>query len=111
MVYKYSLSLALHPLKTFWSLVFLGAYQVNVYGPVDKVVTVLVGSGQKGNEDGKTKICTFAVQPHGTYTVGKLIATDAATRNVKLITELSGTTQFLNHFFFLYLSTSQLKYK
>ena len=46
-----------------------GPYQVNVYGPVDKVVTVLVGNGQKGNEDGTTKSCTFAVQPHGIYTV------------------------------------------
>ena len=36
-----------------------GAYQVKVYDPVDKVVTVLVGSGQKGNEDGAAKSCTF----------------------------------------------------
>ena len=81
MVYKYSLNLAGEPIgfllhnetnscseikriTSFKSiLVFtdFGAYQVNVYGPVDKVVTVLVGSGQKGNEDGTTKSCTFAV--------------------------------------------------
>ena len=35
-----------------------GAYQVKVYDPVDKVLTVLVGSGQKGNEDGTAKSCT-----------------------------------------------------
>ena len=29
--------------------------------------------------------------------LGKLIVTDAATGNVKLITELLGTTQFLKH--------------
>ena len=52
-----------------------GAYQVNVYDPVDKVVTVLVGSGQKGNEDGTAKSCTF-VQPHGTCTVGETISCD-----------------------------------
>ena len=39
-----------------------GAYQVKVYDSVDKVVTVLVGSDQKGNEDGTAKSCTF-VQP------------------------------------------------
>ena len=68
------------------------AYQVKVYDPVDKVVTVLAGSGQRGNEDGTAKSCTF-VQPHGICTVGETIfVTDAATGNVKLITELSGTT-------------------
>ena len=47
-----------------------GAYQVKVYDPVDKVVTVLVGSGQKGNEDETAKSCTF-VHPHGICTVGE----------------------------------------
>ena len=79
-----------------------GAYQVKVYDPVDKVVTVLVGSGQKGNEDGTTKSCTF-VQLQGICTAGKTIfVTDAATGNVKLITELSGKTQFLKHLGLLY---------
>ena len=78
------------------------AYQVKVYDPVDKVVTVLAGSGQRGNEDGTAKSCTF-VQPHGICTVGETIfVTDAATGNVKLITELSGTTQFLKHLGLLY---------
>lgn len=73
------------------------AYQVKVYDPVDMVVTVLVGSGQRGNEDGTAKSSTF-VQPHGICTVGETIfVTDVATGNVKLITELSGTTQFLKH--------------
>ena len=72
------------------------AYQVKVYDPADEVVTVLVGSGQKGNEDGTAKSCTV-VQPHGICTVGETIfVTDAATGNVKL-TELSGTTLFLKH--------------
>ena len=117
MVYKYTLNLAgelidfhlnnetnscseikrITSFKNIMAFTDSGAYQVNVYGPVDKVVTVLVGSGQKGNEDGTTKSCTFAVQPHGIYTVGEKIVTDAATENVKLITELSGTTQFLKH--------------
>ena len=79
-----------------------GAYQVKVYDPVDKVVTVLAGSGQKGNEDGTTKSCTF-VQLQGICTAGKTIfVTDAATGNVNLITELSGTTQFLKHLGLLY---------
>ena len=78
------------------------AYRVKVYDPVDKEVTVLAGSGQRGNEDGTAKSCTF-VQPHGICTVGEAIfVTDAATGNVKLITELSGTTQFLKHLGLLY---------
>ena len=73
------------------------AYQVKVYDPVDKVVTVLAGSGKRGNEDGTAKSCTF-FQPHRICTVGETIfVTDAATGNVKLIPELSGTTQFLKH--------------
>ena len=73
-----------------------GAYQVKVYDPVDKVVTVLVGSGQKGNEDGAAKSCTF-VQPHGICTVEETpFVSDAGTGNVEL-NELSGTTQFLKH--------------
>ena len=47
-----------------------GAYQVKVYDPVDKIVTVLVGSGQKGNEDETAKSCTFG-HPHGICTVGE----------------------------------------
>ena len=79
-----------------------GAYQVKVYDPVDKVVTVLVGSGQKGNEDGTAKSCTF-VQLQGICTVGETIfVTVASTGNVKLITDLSGTTQFLKHLGLLY---------
>ena len=75
-----------------------GAYLVKVYDPVYKIVTVLVGSGQKGNEDRTAKSCTF-VQLHGICTVAETIfVTDEATGNGKLITaELSGTTQFLKH--------------
>ena len=48
--------------------------------------------------------CTF-VQPHEISTVGETIfVTDAATGNVKLITELSDTTQFLKHLGLLYES-------
>ena len=36
-----------------------GAYQVEVYDSVDKVVIVLVRIDQKGNEDGTAKSCTF----------------------------------------------------
>ena len=70
-----------------------GAYLIEVYDPVDKVVTVLVGSGQKRNEDGselkKLHFCSTARNLR--------FVTDPATGNVKLITELSGTTQFLKH--------------
>ena len=94
MAYKYSLTLAVEQIDvlinnetnscseikritslknilTFTDSTYYLVDWVNVYGPVDKVVTVLVGSGQKGNEDGRTKSCTFAVQPHGIYTVGE----------------------------------------
>ena len=54
-------------------------------------------SGLKGNEDGTAKSCTF-VQQHRICTVGETIfVTDATTGIVELITELSGTTQFLKH--------------
>ena len=33
-----------------------GAYQIKVYDSVDKVATILVGSDQKGNEDGTAKV-------------------------------------------------------
>ena len=56
-----------------------------------------MGSSSKENEDGTAKICTF-VQPHRICTGGETIfVMDAATGNVKLITELSGTAQFLKH--------------
>ena len=78
------------------------AYQVKVYNPVYRVVTIQVRSGPRGNEDGTAKSCTF-VQPHGICTIGETIfATNAATGNVKLITEMSGTTQFLKHLGLLY---------
>ena len=68
-----------------------GAYQVKAYDPVDKVVTVLVGSGQKGNEDGMAKSCTF-VQPQGICTVGETIfVTVASTGNVKHLGLLYGS--------------------
>ena len=58
-----------------------GAYQVKAYDPVVKVVTVLVGSGLKGNEDGMAQSCTF-VQPHRICTVGETIfLTDAREAN------------------------------
>ena len=48
-------------IDSFIDLFFIdsGAYQVKGYDPVNKVVTVLAGSGQKGNEDGTAKSCTF----------------------------------------------------
>ena len=56
-----------------------------------------MGSGQEGNEDGTAKSCTL-VQLHGICIVGETIfVTEVATGNVKLITELSVTTQFLKH--------------
>ena len=68
-----------------------GAYQVKAYDPVDKVVTVLVGSGQKGNEDGMAKSCTF-VQLQGICTVGETIfVTVASTGNVKHLGLLYGS--------------------
>ena len=42
-------------LKNILAFTDSGAYQVKVYDPVDKVVTVLVESGQKGNEDGTAR--------------------------------------------------------
>ena len=67
-----------------------------------KKVTVIVGSGQKGNEDGTAKSSSF-VQQHAICTAGEtMFVTDAATGNVKLITELSATTQFLKHLGLLY---------
>ena len=73
------------------------AYKVKVSNPVDKIGTIQVGIDQRGNEDGTANSFTF-FQPHGVCTVGETIfVTNAATWNVKLITELSGTTQFLKH--------------
>ena len=90
------------PFKNSLAFTDSGNFQIKVYDPVDKVVTVLVGSGQKGNEDGTVKSCSF-VQSYGICTVGQTtFVTDAATGNVKLITELSGTTQFLKHLGLLY---------
>ena len=49
--------------------------QVKVDDPVDKVVSVLMGSGQNGNEDETAKSCTF-VQRHGICTVGETVSCD-----------------------------------
>ena len=71
-------------------------------GSVDKVVIILVGIDQKGKEDGTAKSCTF-FQPQRICSAREpIFVTDAATGNVKLITELSGTTQFLKHLGLLY---------
>ena len=73
-----------------------------MHDPVDRVVTVLVGSGKKRNEDGTAKSCTF-VQLQGICTVGETIfVTVTSTGNVKRITELTYTTQFLKHLGLLY---------
>ena len=77
-----------------------GPVDVLVYDPVDKVVTVLVGSGQKGN-DGK-KLTVFDRTESTLYVKPVIFVTDAATGNVKLITELSGKTQLLKHLSILY---------
>ena len=42
--------------KTILAFTDSGAYQVKVYDSGDKVVTVLVGSDQKGNKDGTAKV-------------------------------------------------------
>ena len=54
-----------------------GAHQVKVYNPVDRAVTIQVGSGPRRNEDGTARSCTF-VQPHGIYTVGETIFATSA---------------------------------
>ena len=90
------------PFKNSLAFTEFRAHQVKVYNPVDKVVTIQEGSGHRGNEDWTVKSCTF-VQPHGICTVGETIfVTDAATGVVKLITEQSGTTQFLKQLGLLY---------
>ena len=72
-----------------------GAYQVKVYDSVDKVVTVLVGSDQKGNKDGTTKVALLFNRKESAL-LGKNICDVRGNRELKLITELSGTTQLSN---------------
>ena len=36
-----------------------GARQINSFDPVDKAVTVVVGCGQEGVQDGTAKSCSF----------------------------------------------------
>lgn len=79
-----------------------GARQIKAFDPVDKAVTVLVGNGQEGSQDGTAKSCSF-VQAQGICSVGEtLFVTDAAAGCVKLVTGLSGTTTFLKHLGLLY---------
>ena len=47
-----------------------GAYQVKVYDLANKVVTVLVGSGQKGNEDGRGKKLHFCSTARNLHCMG-----------------------------------------
>ena len=76
-----------------------GAYQVKVYDPVDKVVTVLVGSGQKGNEDGAAKSCTF-VQPHGICTVEEAILERLSSTALRGLTSNGTAAKMTSEFVF-----------
>ena len=57
----------------------------------------LAGDGSEGAQDGTEKSCSF-VQVHGICSVSDtLFTTDAAAGKIKLMTGLSGTTDFLKH--------------
>ena len=58
------------------------------------MVETLAGAGSEGAQDGTGKSCSF-VQVHGICSVSDtLFSTDAATGKIKLMTGLSGTTDF-----------------
>lgn len=80
------------------------ARQVKRYNPLTKKVDTLAGDGGEGEQDGTEKSCSF-VQVHGICSVADtLFTTDAAAGKIKLITGLSGTTNFLSHLGILYNS-------
>ena len=67
-----------------------------------KKVDTLAGDGREGEQDGTEKSCSF-VQVHGIFSVADtLFTTDAAAGEIKLITGLLGTTNFLSHLGILY---------
>ena len=81
------------------TLVFtdVGVRQVKWYNPSTKKVETLAGDGSEGAhaQDGTEKSCSF-VQVHGICSVSDtLFTTDAAVGKIKLMTGLSGTTDFL----------------
>ena len=86
------------------TLVFtdVGGRQVKWYNPSTKKVETLAGDGSEGAQDGTEKSCSF-VQVHGICSVSDtLFTTDAAAGKIKLMTGLSGTTDFLKHLGILY---------
>ena len=85
------------------TLVFrdVGGRQVKWYNPSTKKVETLAGDGSEGAQDGTEKSCSF-VQVHGTCSVSDTLTTDAAAGKIKLMTGLSGTTDFLKHLGILY---------
>ena len=67
-----------------------------------KKVETLAGDGSEGAQDGTKKSCSF-VQVHGICSVSDTpFTTDAAAGKIKLMTGLSGTTDFLKHLGILY---------
>ncbi|XP_068701314.1 uncharacterized protein [Montipora foliosa] len=86
------------------TLVFtdVGGRQVKQYNPTTKEVETLAGDGCEGAQDGTEKSCSF-VQVHGVCSVSdSVFTTDAAAVKIKLLTGLSGTTDFLKHLGILY---------
>ena len=81
------------------TLVFtdVGGRQAKWYNPLTKKVETLAGDGSEGAQDGTEKSCSF-FQVHDICSASDtLFTTDAATGNIKLMTGLSGTTDFLKH--------------
>ncbi|XP_068714390.1 uncharacterized protein [Montipora foliosa] len=76
------------------TLVFtdIEARQVKRYNPFSTKVDTLAGDGHEGEQDGTVgqghRICSVA---------DTLFTTDAAAGKIKLIADLSGTTNFLSH--------------
>lgn len=80
----------------------VGGRQVKWYNPSTKKVETLARDGSEGAQDGTGKSCSF-FQVHGICSVSAtLFTTDAAAGRIKLMTGLSGTTDFLEHFAILY---------
>ncbi|KAL9958419.1 hypothetical protein ACROYT_G035429 [Oculina patagonica] len=76
--------------------------QVKRYNPSTKKVETLAGDGREGAQDGAGKCCSF-VQVQGICCVSDtLFITDAAAKKIKIVTGLSGTTDFLKHLGILY---------
>ena len=86
------------------TLVFtdVGGHKVKWCNPLTKKVETLAGDGSEGAQDGIGKSCSF-VQLHGICSVSDtLFTTDAAAGKIKLMTGLSGTTDFLELLGILY---------